>query len=357
MAKDRSLNGQLGKLGMAFFGKLGTTFLGILLTAGSLSATPESAFDEIHAFLAKNYYDRDFLETTWPKIVEEARKRLSNTESSSEGYRAISEALQSFGHSHIAFYPPSAPFGQEPREPLEDLDKGDDPVIHVDQDHGDGPVIHVDQDHGDGPMSRFGHVSLPRRLIVDRRKDGVLYIAFSAFTLDQVLEVKKAIQENRNSRGVILDLRGNPGGVGAFASSIALEFCTKAYNLGSMKGMEMNLRFPVLPQSEVHPGPVALLVDARSLSTSEILARGMQLAGTAKVFGQKTPGKALPSLILGLQDGSRFQVPVADFRDEEGVSLEGKGVTPDFEIGLTTPDLSAGTDPVLEAAVDWIKKR
>ena len=206
-------------------------------------------------------------------------------------------------------------------------------------------------------QSRFGHVAFPRDLKVKARSDGVLYAAFNAFTFDQVKEVKKAIQSHRGGRGVILDLRGNPGGVGALGPAIALEFCAKAYSFGSMKGRDMNLRFPVFPQAKVHPGPVAILVDGRSLSTSEITARGMQLEGSAKIFGQRTPGMALPSLILKLKDGSRFQYPVADFQDESGVSLEGRGVEPDVEIPMTLKDVLENRDPTLEGALDWILEK
>jgi len=220
-----------------------------------------------------------------------------------------------------------------------------------------GEELSVQLEKYHGPMSRFGHAAIPKKMSVEKRKDGVLYIAFNAFTFDQVSEVKGSIQKNRDSKGVILDIRGNQGGVGALGPAIALEFCTKAYSFGKMKGREMNLRFPVFPQATVHPGPVAILTDERSFSTSEIMARGMQLAKTAKVFGRRTPGKALPSLILKLKDGSRFQYPVADFKDESGESLEGKGVTPDFEVPMKIDDLMTSRDPVLERALTWIEEK
>lgn len=206
----------------------------------------------------------------------------------------------------------------------------------------------------DGPKSRFGHVSFPRRVVIERRKDEILYASFNAFTFDQVREVKEGIQKNRDSRGVILDLRGNQGGVGALGPAIALEFSKKAYSFGSMKGREIDLRFPVFPQPSVHPGPVVILVDGRSLSTSEIMARGMQLEGEAVVIGEKTPGMALPSLILRLKDGSRFQYPIADFKDEAGSRLEGQGVTPDYEVSNTMDDINDQRDAILTKAVNWI---
>ena len=156
---------------------------------------------------------------------------------------------------------------------------------------------------------------------------------------------------------MIVDLRDNAGGVGQLACALAIEFCKRDYNMGEMKGTSMEMSFPVLAQTTRYQGPVVILVNEQSLSTSEILARGMQNAGEAMVIGQKTPGMALPSLIFNLKSGDKFQLPAADFHDAKGNVLEGVGVTPDISVAWTMADILAGTDSDLQAALTYFEKR
>jgi carboxyl-terminal processing protease len=107
----------------------------------------------------------------------------------------------------------------------------------------------------------------------------------------------------------------------------------------------------------VYPGPLAILVDGLSLSTSEVMAGGMQDIGRARVFGTRTGGAALPSLIERLPNGDGFQFAVANYISASGRVLEGQGVIPDEEVSLDRATLLAGKDPVIEAAVRWIESQ
>lgn len=147
------------------------------------------------------------------------------------------------------------------------------------------------------------------------------------------------------------------------AMGMAGHFLTEPVSLGEMRTRDSVLHFRVNPRrsnpagERVQPfaGPVAILQDQLSMSTSEIFARGMQYLGRARVFGETTGGAALPSRLERLPSGDVLQFAFADFVDPEGTRLEGRGVIPDQPAPLTRADLLADRDAPLEAALSWIQ--
>ena len=125
--------------------------------------------------------------------------------------------------------------------------------------------------------------------------------------------------------------------------------------LGTMYLRDATLKFGVNPRPEVFNGPVAVLVDGLSASTSEILAGGLQDLKRARIYGTRTAAAALPSNFERLPNGDGFQFAVANYISEGGKPLEGLGVTPDQEVKLTRAELLAGRDSVLNAALAWIR--
>jgi carboxyl-terminal processing protease len=104
-------------------------------------------------------------------------------------------------------------------------------------------------------------------------------------------------------------------------------------------------------------GPVAILIDLLSVSTSEIFAGGMQALDRARVFGENSAGQALPATLLRLPNGDVLMHVVADFTMPGGIRIEGRGIRPDDEELLRRSDLLAGADAPLEAALRWIRAR
>jgi carboxyl-terminal processing protease len=103
-------------------------------------------------------------------------------------------------------------------------------------------------------------------------------------------------------------------------------------------------------------GAVAILIDALSVSTSEVFAAGMRLVapGRARVFGQRSAGQALPAVIYKLPTGDVLMHAVGDLVLSDGTRVEGEGVRPDVEVPLRRSDLLADRDASLDAAVRWI---
>jgi carboxyl-terminal processing protease len=181
-------------------------------------------------------------------------------------------------------------------------------------------------------------------------------IAFNFFLLQPVLaEVQKAIDgfRTRGTHAIILDLRGNPGGLGAMAIPVAARLIKKPLVLGTIQFRDYGNTLTASPSLGVTPfmGKVVILTDEGTASTSEILAAGLQEAKRAVVVGDTTLGAALPSAIQRLPGGAVMQYIVADFRTPKGVLLEGRGVQPDRRVVETRAALRTGRDPVLDAGV------
>lgn len=209
-----------------------------------------------------------------------------------------------------------------------------------------------------GKLVTFGNLPEQRIYFESRRLPGGSgYIHFNEF-LDPVSimpQVEAAMKEFAKAPGIVLDLRGNPGGIGIMAMGIAGFFVSKeGQKLGEMKMRDMTLKFVIYPRGEVYAGPLAILVDGGSASTSEILAQGLRDLGRARIFGTRTAGAALPSDIVRLPNGDGFQYAQASYISEKGKVLEGAGVDPDEEVRETREALSAGRDVVAEAAEKWI---
>jgi carboxyl-terminal processing protease len=172
----------------------------------------------------------------------------------------------------------------------------------------------------------------------------------------------KAIDKHRTADGIVIDLRGNPGGLAAMIMGVSGHFVPERKVLGVMKTRDNTLEFRTNPRLvdtagkpvSAYGGPVAILVDAMSGSASECFTGGMQSIGRVRVFGQTTMGQALPALFDKLPNGDVMIHAYADFVTGDGTRLEGRGVVPDVPTPLVREDLLAGRDRALEAALAWI---
>lgn len=211
-----------------------------------------------------------------------------------------------------------------------------------------------------GHRVQFGHLPPMYVWLESDLLDGeVGYIRFNAF-LDVVRVMQgfgDAVKSFREAAGVVIDLRGNPGGLGAMAMGMAGWFVDrKDLRLGTMFTRDTEIKFFVNPRIGAYDGPLAILVDAHAGSTAEIFAGGMKDLGRARIFGSRTAGAALPAHIEKLPNGDGFLHAVANYISTGGEALEGGGVAPDEEVELRRQALLEGQDPVLEAALRWIRE-
>lgn len=190
------------------------------------------------------------------------------------------------------------------------------------------------------------------------------YITFTAWFPSIAAAFDQAVDEHRSCDAIVIDLRGNPGGVGLMAAGFAGHFVQEPTNLGDMIARTGTIHFLAQPRTvaaggrEVTPfaGPLAILVDSQTGSTSEVFAGGMVDVGRAEVFGGPSAGAALPASLTTLPSGDVFLYAVADFRVTSGHSIEGVGVTPTIEPAPTLVDYRASPDPTLRQALHWIAR-
>jgi len=193
--------------------------------------------------------------------------------------------------------------------------------------------------------------------VTDRLDGDVGYFRFNYFLgiMEIMPAYNAAMADFKDATGIIVDLRGNPGGLGGMAMGMSGWFIQdKGHVLGTMFTRGGPLKFAVNPRLGSFTGPVAVLVDELSASTSEIMAGGLQDLERARIFGRTTAGAALPSVIDKLPNGDGFQYAIANYISHGGVTLEGTGVVPDEEIIPTRDKLLTGVDPAVEAARQWI---
>ena len=173
-----------------------------------------------------------------------------------------------------------------------------------------------------------------------------------------------AMEANRDAAGIVIDLRGNPGGLADMIRGVAGYFLSQPALLGRMHvagadlEMRANPRRSTADGRRVEPfaGPLAILVDELTASASECFTGGLQGLGRARVFGVRSMGQALPAATRTLPDGEVLEYAVGDFVTAAGRRLEGAGVQPDEVVPLTPEDLRQGRDPVLAAALAWIDR-
>lgn len=195
------------------------------------------------------------------------------------------------------------------------------------------------------------------------RKAGV--IGFNVWMTAVDREFQAAIDRMRGADGIVIDLRGNPGGLAAMIMGLSGHFFTDRATLGVMTTKASQpLRFNANPRLvnaagarvEPYAGPVAILIDGLTGSASECFSGGMQSLGRARVFGQTSMGQALPALFDRLPNGDVLIHAWGDFVTGTGVRIEGRGVIPDEPVDLSRDALLAGRDVPLERALAWIDR-
>lgn len=193
---------------------------------------------------------------------------------------------------------------------------------------------------------------------------GFGYLRFTQWTLAVTAEVLEALEALKSAPGLVIDLRGNPGGSAHAVNLVLRRFFPSHAELGSvltrtgkpvalfMGAVEIiKLRNSVPGDKDAYRGPVAILVNAGSASASELFSSTMQAAGRAIVVGQPSCGCLLGFLgYARVPGGAELAYSEVGFRLPNGKRIEGEGVIPDVPVPLTPRDLQVNRDRALEEA-------
>ncbi len=206
-------------------------------------------------------------------------------------------------------------------------------------------------------VAQFGWLPPIPVYVESRRLPGNIgYIHFNAFMPEVMQELPQRLRELNDTAGLIIDLRGNIGGIGLMAGGVGGYLVSKETPLGTMRLRQGTFGIMANPQPYRYRRPVVILVDEFSLSTAEIMAQGLKEAGRVQVVGRPTPGKALPSRLTQLPHGGYLQLVMADFETPKKYRIEGAGVIPDVEVVFTPEAFRASADPVLQKALELLTR-
>lgn len=173
-------------------------------------------------------------------------------------------------------------------------------------------------------------------------QDDIGYVRIAQFQEKTSVDLLKALKElsaktsNHALKGLVLDLRNNPGGLLQEAVSVSNEFLNSGlivYTKGRASGQDMSF-------SAERPGtqpdyPMIIIVNNGSASASEIVAGALQDHSRAIILGTTTFGKGSVQTIIPLSDGSAVRLTTSKYYTPSGRSIQAKGIEPDIVVGET----------------------
>ncbi len=205
-----------------------------------------------------------------------------------------------------------------------------------------GTEVEVTFEHKNGEVSslklvrEFVNVASVFSRPVDRDYGYFRITHFTRKSADELLEQIEYMQGGHEGplKGIILDLRNNPGGVLKPAVTIADGFLDDGLIVYTRGRAADQLEYTAKPGQWLQGVPVVVLVDRSSASASEVLAGALQDHGRALIIGEKTFGKGSVQSVLNLRNGSGLRLTTSRYYTPSGRSIQAEGIQPDVE---TTP--------------------
>lgn len=188
-----------------------------------------------------------------------------------------------------------------------------------------------------------------------RRLEGDIgYVRFNAFVPPVHERFPEALASLRDTRGLIVDLRGNHGGFFEVRKALAEQLNGERVLFWSYKGRDSIQEVYLEPARDAYTGPLIVLIDVMSLSSAEEFSGAMQAIDRATIVGERSAGICVIADWIQLSNGATFMYPVGQTHVADGTALEGRGVIPDIQVELDRDLLLQGIDSQLEAAIDYI---
>ena len=188
----------------------------------------------------------------------------------------------------------------------------------------------------------------------DNEVTDLAYIRIRTFTARTPTELRRAIEAAGDVKGLILDLRSNPGGLLVETAQTADLFLDGGTILVQVD-RDGNEQIFNAQSGTVTDIPIAILQDEFSASGSELLAAALQENDRAIVVGAPSFGKGTVSHARDLSNGGAVYVSIARWLTPDRNLIEGQGVTPDIEVELTVEDIEERRDVALYRAIDALR--
>lgn len=193
----------------------------------------------------------------------------------------------------------------------------------------------------------------------EMRSDGIYVIKVSNFNDDTLDLFNTAVNEAllKNPKGIILDLRNNPGGYLDTAVALASEWVSAGPIVAEQFGENKRNEYPSNGRARLSKFPTVVLVNGGSASASEILAGALRDYKKATLVGEQTYGKGSVQTLKDLSDGSALKVTIAKWLTPAGDFINDKGITPAVEVKLEQADIDKNIDPQLNKALEILKPK
>lgn len=192
----------------------------------------------------------------------------------------------------------------------------------------------------------------------ERSSDGIGILKIHAFQSQTGAQIQAVldpwIQQN-NVRGLVIDLRDNPGGLLSSAVEVANYFLDQGLIVSTRGRGEPEQRYQALSQQRYAGLPVILLMNRYSASAAEVLAGALQDHQRALIVGQTSYGKGSVQKLWPIGQGRAIKLTVARYYTPKNRMIEGRGIQPDIRLPL--PDPTAQHDVVLQQAMDILRQR
>ncbi|WP_165487009.1 S41 family peptidase [Helicobacter pylori] len=176
-------------------------------------------------------------------------------------------------------------------------------------------------------------IKLPSVYVKKIKETPYLYVRVSGFDKNVTKSVLDGLKANPKAKGIVLDLRGNPGGLLNQAVGLSNLFIKEGV-LVSQKGKnkEENLEYKANGRAPYTNLPIAVLVNGGSASASEIVAGALQDHKRAVIIGEKTFGKGSVQMLLPVNKDEAIKITTARYYLPSGRTIQAKGITPDIVI-------------------------
>ena len=187
--------------------------------------------------------------------------------------------------------------------------------------------------------------------------NGIAYIDINSFGEKTNEELSAKLDEllSQNPKGIILDLRFNPGGYLQTSIEVASEFISDGVVVIEQYGDGSRDTYNALGNGKATDLPMVVLINEGSASASEIVAGALQDYGRAKLVGVQSYGKGSVQTWTPLSnDQGAARVTIAKWLTPNGRAIHHVGLTPDVYVEMTQEDFDAGRDPQLDAAVETL---
>ena len=159
----------------------------------------------------------------------------------------------------------------------------------------------------------------------------VIYIQISSITSQVANDVAIALAKYPHTRGIVLDLRDNPGGLLNVAVDVASQFLSEGTIVSYSRKNDSEI---VLESKNKNPdsAPMTVLISRATASAAEVIAGALQDRNRAVIIGEKSYGKGTVQEIIDLVDGSKLEITIGKYRTPNGRVIEQVGIAPDLLI-------------------------